>query len=440
MAQELPTERPDFGISVQWPPSATTGGDAVLDASTGRLTISVSQTDITSYRTDKGLEGKELIIPLYSLAEWIAANWWALLYEPAKTDDSENDFGFRSRHWLGTARDGFALPDLWLLPSGDLMRLLSKSRYLRHAHLEFVHDVDESVPTALVRSSLATFVSGVMSRLEEAGIQNTIAQQAWELVLETAPDEEEYCRLVGSLGLSPYDEHPQIDRVLEEISGRLSDSVLSDLCQASPPKKFESLAAVTSELVQALPNTQPINLSKLIDVPPPRDGKPEAWKWGKEAAAVVRERLGISSKDPKGGSAILDAVNFGIDSTSIVSSHGIDVNQVAAGLARQDREMQLSIVESASAQKRFAATRAMFLGWAGASGSSRLVTGAKTRDQQASRAFAAELLAPVAYLRAKAGDKKRLTPDRLTGIASELDVSLAVLQYQAQNNQLLGNY
>jgi|ERR1700730_1967885 hypothetical protein len=97
--------------------------------------------------------------------------------------------------------------------------------------------------------------------------------------------------------------------------------------------------------------------------------------------------------------------------------------------------MRIALDEPQLPQRRFAAARAAFLGWT-CSGPrcSRLITGARTRDQQMSRAFAAELLAPIDYIRKYA--EVGLSSFRMDEIASELGVSATVIRYQALNNRL----
>jgi hypothetical protein len=97
MARKHLEQLPDFRVDVSWPDTPTGGGVPLLDVSVGKLAISIQDALVTSYKSDKGDVGDELTIPLYSVAEWIAANWWALLFEPQKCDvDSDEDIGFRS--------------------------------------------------------------------------------------------------------------------------------------------------------------------------------------------------------------------------------------------------------------------------------------------------------------------------------------------------------
>src|SRR6202040_251980 len=91
----------------------------------------------------------------------------------------------------------------------------------------------ESVPLESVRYALSNFVEEVLNRLEARGIKSTDAHDAWNLIRSTTAREEQYCRLIGSLGLSPYDEHSEIDQLLDGLSDKLNESILFDLFDAS---------------------------------------------------------------------------------------------------------------------------------------------------------------------------------------------------------------
>lgn len=137
-------------FQVNWPPMSRTAaptGHPLLDDTLGRVVIKIGRDIATKFRTDSNNEGDELLIPTYGLAEWITSNWWPLLYEPPKHEDYEDDFDFRSRHWLGSARQGFALPDLWFCPAGgEKMQIIGSAAQLRFARLSFLVEISELRP------------------------------------------------------------------------------------------------------------------------------------------------------------------------------------------------------------------------------------------------------------------------------------------------------
>jgi hypothetical protein len=97
--------------------------------------------------------------------------------------------------------------------------------------------------------------------------------------------------------------------------------------------------------------------------------------------------------------------------------------------------MVVAALDDREAQRRFTAARAAFLGWAGDTDASHLVTAAITRDQQASRAFAAEIIAPIGYIRARARNGV-LSSYRVQEIADELKAPIGAVKYQAINHGL----
>jgi Zn-dependent peptidase ImmA (M78 family) len=96
--------------------------------------------------------------------------------------------------------------------------------------------------------------------------------------------------------------------------------------------------------------------------------------------------------------------------------------------------MRLSLAGSNPAHRKFAAARASFLAWSNKTDDSRLVTTARTRDQQASRAFAAELLAPAKFLKQRLGKRGDVSPFVLDKLSDEMGISPTVVRYQARNN------
>ena len=85
-------------------------------------------------------------------------------------------------------------------------------------------------------------------------------------------------------------------------------------------------------------------------------------------------------------------------------------------------------------QERFRLARALFLHHFAAAQGRRLVTAAHTWDQRASRAFAAELLAPAAALARHVGT--RISLRDIDELAEEYQVSPLVIEHQIENHRL----
>jgi hypothetical protein len=424
----------EIALDVGWPPIAPEGGDRSRTTSIGRFSLRLIDQTLTNYKSDKGDVGSHLEIPTYDLVEWMASNWWSLLFEPPKSDVGETS-DYLNRHWLGTARSGFALPDVMFIPAGDRIEVVAKECYLRFARLTFLEEADERVDRESVRSAFSSFIENVLDRLSNHGVSDTLAHDAWHLIKTTDEAEERYCRLVGSLGLCPYDDNPEIDAILEKAASMLDVDMMADLCEASDDQSLRSVALIAEKLASAIPQGRAVDFSCISTIEVPADNSSKAYRWGLEGIRRVRQHLGISSRDPVGSEAFFDQLGLDVSHSVNVTDNSADLIRLAGAFARDDESMSIALGETGEAQRRFTAARATFLGWVGESRAKRFVTGARTRTQQASRAFAAELLAPISYIQSRTGGGS-ISTYRIDEIADELRISPAVVRYQAQNNRM----
>ncbi len=433
MAEELQIADA-FSVGLQWPANPGKGGNLLLDSSIARVEVVVGEKSITAYEADNGEKNSYLSIPVYHLVEWLALNWWAFLYEPRKLDREDAEQDFRSRHWLGAARNGFALPDATFSPAGDKIEILSRPAYLRFAQLNFFENVVASVATNQVRTEFGSFIEKVLQKLSDDGIKTSTAHDAWERVTKTAKDEEAYCRLIGSMGLSPYISHPEIDAAMDGIASEISESMLADLCEATNLGTFSRAVDLTSAISKALAQAKAVDITALRVAKKPADTTTRAFEWGYRATNAAREAFGIAHDDPSGAMAFFEKLRI---DPGIGIEAGIDASSapiISGAVVREDDNVRLSLAGSNSAHRKFAAARASFLTWSENDNSSRLVTRARTRDQQASRAFAAELLAPAKFLKKRLGERGEVSPFTLDKISDEIGIAPNVVHYQAKNH------
>lgn len=432
MAEELSLEPDEFLVDVEWPAAPEAGGNDLLDASLARFEIKAGPISLTAFQTDAGLAGSHLTLPTYHLVEWLAQNWWAFLYEPRKLDSSDAEAEFRTRHWMGVPRNGFALPDALFVPSGSSMEVNARASYLRFAQLGFTDSGTSVVRTTAVRDQLSQFINAVLTHIAESGVAHSDAHEAWKRVVDTSPDEEAYCRLIGSMGLSPYVEHPEIDAALDNVSDALSASVLADLCEATTLSSFRRAAEFTGRISEILAGSPSIAVEPFLKIDRPKDNMRQAYDWGYNAAAQARKSFGIADDDPSGRSEFFRKLGIDPRATVDIGSPVSTVFPIQGAVSRDQKQVRLAL--STGTDKEFSAARASFLAWVGGESDSRLVTTARTRQQRASRAFGAELLAPAAYLRKRLGKDRDVSPFTLDKVSSDIGVASTIVRLQAQNN------
>lgn len=405
-----------------------------FDATFGRLGINANGAWLTAFETQHGARGDRIEVPAYPLAEWIAENWWALLHEPEKEPSSKHDPGFRARHWLGTAREGFALPDAWIFSGGrESIEIQSKATLLSHARMVFPTEMSAQLVGGEVELALRIFVASVITRLDEKGYKDTLLQQIWSVFNELDQNERKFARLLGAMGLSPYSEEGGIEIILNDFMKSASERVTEDLCEASDEGDFVGAAEDTLRSLKELDNEPEIDLSSIFSIGQLRARKP--WRLGLDAANAVRARLNINPADREGGTRFFDHLSL---SDFLSGNRGFREAEdpvVHGSLRRSANRLQTNLIRIRPESRRFDAARSCFLAWNQASEGERLITKARVPDQQASRAFAAELLAPIQYIRSRTSNNL-LSPFRAAEIADELSVSQAVVTWQANNNSI----
>jgi len=422
-----------FDIQVSWPANAGDARDAV-DASFGYLRLFLGGANVTSFQGSDGLAGDRVEQPLYYLAEWIVENWWALLWEPEKSDDVKDDADYRSRHCLLSAQHGFALPDLRIIPTGKAIHLVAKARRAEYAEVRFQCRGDTLAVRSEVENELRGFVRGVVARLPSETGQTL--RSSWALIEHTQEEAADFCRLMGALGLSPYNEHSRIEAALERVSDKLTRAQLFDLCQTSTAEDFLPAARVAEIVHDASAASVETDVSALTALPAPSDNPAlPAYRRGLMAARQLRNALAIGEHDIDGATRLFERLNVDPASRSVINLQGTD-SPIAGAVVRSHDRAKLALVSEARSSRRFAAARAAFFIWTGEREDRRLMTDAVTRDQQASRAFAAEFLVPQGYIRGQSNQGK-LSRDRVDEIAERAMVSSDVVRYQAQNKGLL---
>jgi hypothetical protein len=422
----------DFKFQAKWP-ALRTSTRAGADPTFCKFQINVGGVNITSYQTEGGLEEDHLEIPAYHIAEWLAENWWPILWEPRKSEDAGEDPDFLSRHLLSTAEHGFALPNLRIIPTGEKIHLFATGRTPRYADAQFRRTPEALVSRQHVEAELRQFVEQTVARLGSE--LNSPLQSAWDFVKNTDNESEKFCRLMGALGLSPYETHGSIERALDDASSILTDPQLLDLCLTSTPDNVIRSAYVAGLMQTLLAKESEIYLSAVETLSPPRDqGGAPAWRVGYAAAKALREHFSVNEQDIDGASIVFEKLRLDPSSRQPDEFRGIE-SPLAGGIEKHQFRGRMVLSPEGKQSRRSAAARATYFFWTAGQDDRRLITNAVTRDQQTSRAFAAELLAPQSYVRTQSAGMK-LKWDQLNQIAERANVAPEVIKFQAHNNGL----
>lgn len=405
--------------------------DGWLDASSDdaeacaitRLRISVRGEQIARNKTNRaGIESEAINTSLLPLAEFLANNWWSLLYEPIRPS---LDDGFRVRHRLDSGMRGYAFPPIALWSAGEQAISVDWAAFSNpFSTISFLaHQPDEPVQLkrAGVEDNLADLIETVLERT--SGLSGNL-MEAWGRVRESISeaDERAYCIAAGRLGLDPYDpDAPDLGQWADGIP----DALFGDVSEIVDVRELEEAAKWVREYETRLKLFPETNLSYFGE-PAPDLLSGSAGSAGHYSAIRLRSHAVLPTEDPR---AAVDLLLGGViaDGSQLVAE---GPSGIAAIVQKVGTSARIGTVARSARQRRFRACAAAYMAWTSYGDEDRAATEAATRRQQAGRAFAAEMLAPQQALLARA-TRFGFDGDDLEDLASEYICPYDTVMWQA---------
>jgi len=405
--------------------------DGWLDASSDdaearaitRLRISVRGEQITRNKTNRaGIESEAINTSLLPLAEFLANNWWPLLYEPLRPS---LDDGFRIRHRLDSGMRGYAFPPIALWSAGEQAIVADWAAFSNPFSTVSFLAPQPDEPVQLKRSGveddLADLIEMVLERT--SGSSKSLAE-AWERVSQSISeaDERAYCIAAGRLGLDPYDpDAPDLGQWADGIS----DALFGDVSEIVDVCELEAAAEWVREYETRLKLFPETELSYFGEpVPDLLDGS--AGSVGHHSAIRLRAHAVLPTEDPR---LAVDQLLGGVIAEGSQLAAG-GPSGITALVQKNGTSARIGTVARSARQRRFRACAAAYMAWTSRNDEDRAATEATTRRQQASRAFAAEMLAPQQALLARA-TRFGFDGDDLEDLASEYICPFETVMWQA---------
>lgn len=387
-------------------------------------------------------ERDTLDIPAFPIAEWIIQNWWSLFNElcpwnlvPRRPIVTPAWLSWTRRHCLRSADSALLLPNLFLYSDGD--NLLAESHADQPGSLpnmpgEFLSDGVTLVDSDRTEVALARFVNHTMGRLED--IASDRADQAagqWHAIQNADLEEREFCKLAGRMGLDPYNVEEvtgDLARFFEEMLDDADEPLVRDLTESARPESVEAQWLWVTDASREL-HLGPRSIGLPFDLP---EGRFTPADYGYELARRVRAAADvpdapIESLESTASAAIRRI--FHVEPRNHIPGQGI---KAIVGQSTSGRLVAAGPESPVPHNQRFMNARSLFHALATSQKSQRLVTGAYSSDQKASRAFAAEFLAPQAALRSRLSTSTA-DPQTVETLSKEFRASTYVIEWQLEN-------
>lgn len=427
----------ELSIHFDWiSPEAAQGPE--LRATWARLEMRAGGQAITQVEDQSARSIRESIyLPVYPLAEWIATNWWSLLYEVG-SEARVSVAGYLQRHEMTAASEGFALPRVCLLPEGGRVLVAWEQADLPQRRTRFLSRGRVYVQRDQLEHSLRRFVQAVVDRLSDRGVTDTLLQEEWRAISTMAAEEMRFARVAGRLGCDPYslsdDEAETIIAGTSGLTPLVADEFLTTVDLASLPTRASALRAAMAQA-----GSVDTGLAQMVELR--RKGTRVSadqtpWEQGYASAKELRLRLGLN------GDAVTSVTHLG-------EALGVDDGewQLAVGSASPELPVEAIVAvtgrggpsfvlrQRPESARTFGLCRAVLEYLVSPGEPAAIVTATHSERQKRNRAFAAELLAPADLLRERIAAAV-VTEDDIQGMADQLGVSSYVVRHQIENHSL----
>ena len=374
-----------------------------------------------------GTYTRTVVVPLFSVAEWLVANWWHIWHEVGDVDKQPHP-AFEARHNLAFAGDGFVLPSLRMTRATGRMRLEWARYSPEYARIEFVDEGQHDVEPAELETQFRNLIDAVLERLH--GRQETRAAaenlgRAWAAVNDLDDEELEFSRAAALLGIDPFDAPDDVAAAVAAFWEHADPSVREDALAVASTESLDRVGAWLDTAMETVSQPQHRNDWPQVreSLPPPNEAEP--WARGYELARATRAYIGAGNGRfefaPTGALAIAR------QETQPPSAriHGLVGTETPACVT----------APRGQTGTRFLTARALGDYLDRAAQGPGLLSSLETDRQAQSRAFAAELLAPASELRRQIGGD-RVDAEQVQDLCDEFGVSGELIRRQIENHEL----
>jgi hypothetical protein len=370
-------------------------------------------------------------VSLYPMAQWLAASWWRLRWEPDSSETaSRPPANWGLSHDLAASGHGFLWPNLTFASDGEWMQLhVRPSSRQSQEPTRYLSEFSVSIPIQDFETSIDQFLEKILLRLEPLG--NTDLHDLWREILHERhiPELTRLRQAEASLGFDP-DEAPAatIQRFLDlgaQIGDRASKEMMPACAGGDPATNLDKILALSRQSgILGKPQVPPAPLDSTNAEQP--------FERANCLARSLRNDLGIPL-EPIRDSVLTDVL--GIPSESLAKPPAASSIGLATKAEKKDN-LNFYFRKNNYPGRRFEAARfvADYL-FAHPSDRWLPLTDAVTVRQKLQRAFAIEFLCPIESLERHLNGATH--QDALDDAAEHYGISPFAIKSHLQNHRLI---
>ena len=428
-----------FNIDYEWLPDGY--GDETERVTLAELTIRVDEHCATEVEDifAKTVRSSTRLSAVY-LAEWFAANWWRLLWEP-----EADTYSWRAAHRVGNAGGGYVWPNLSFSSDWQsvLVRTCPTSRWDTEP-VRYLNKLAIPVPISDFEQGVDNFVNGTIARISSTIKRPSDLSRLWDEVVNERhnPGLSGRRALEACMGYDPEEAPPDLLDGLQKGMQQYGTSAVQEVAAASKAQTIHHLHSLwddaqRNDLLIHVPHADTIRQRLQTDTV--RAGVP--WQRATRAAQIARDVWGLEV--PIKTAAFSDLFSLPKERFSESPSSG-GQRPLIAGFRDPGRpdSFRLAWSNRHPASRRFALAR-LVADHIVTPEEERLLPGTRstTSRQKFQRAFAQEFLCPFEALKSHLEvhlDAETPSDDSIDDAAQYFEVSPLTVRTTLVNKGVLG--
>jgi hypothetical protein len=372
-------------------------------------------------------------VPLYPLAEWLAANWWRLHAEAPYEGGGYPPLDWRLSHDLSAIGGGFVWPRLRFASDGQTIQ--ATARAARNAPWEPVRHLNDLQPARAVTvqnfdRAVEELINLVLRRMNDLGVPAEPLASIWKDVVAERSDTEVVEWRVWEARLG-YDPEQAPERLMKQVASLFGTAGKSATAEVAPLLNSPQPATIAQlEALARAPGVEADFPKHDIQMDFPSEIAP--WDAGRRVAHLLRDSIGRSS-GPISDQMLNDVLGA---KAALENTPAGDIPIALGVRAVNGTRATLHFRKRSRTGMRFQAARFLAEALRAPLDDSWLpLTDRGTARQKFQRAFAAEFLAPINEIR-EAQDWRR-SSDGFEELADHYGVSPLTIRSHLANHGLL---
>ena len=394
------------------------------------IIIKILRQPVTEHFTEQGNLEIAIIADPLPLAEWFAANWWRLRWEPEKENlTKEQQLDWDLSHKLTATGSGYIWPDIRFASDDFSIHCTAQKTFGQYATIRFSRQLNEWLDAENFEAGVDRFVAEIAKTVSQSNLS-----VLWQELLEERNDSTatDWRKIEAKAGYDPDEAPHELIEGLQKLYNYFGKTSVEEL---SSENHRVSVLDIANSLLSGLSESQHTITPDLTGLQQPTAGADMApWKQAAKAAAQVRKKLGIKDASRLSNELLLDYLSL---DRSIFNQKRL-TQLATAGLKKEHMATTILLSPARETTQRFALAR--LLGdciFTLNQDDKRLlsVTSSKTSRQKFQRAFAQELLCPYEGL-LEVMDTDHPNEENLEKMAEHYQVSTLVIGYTFENKYI----